>query len=225
MPPSLTVDTSRSPASSPIAGPRMMAIDRLHPSRFSLAVYGEPGLEVDDLMVSIQLHGILVPLVVAPEAGSKTFEVLSGHRRLACARALGLAVVPCEVRTLTTRTARRRAVLEYNRQRQKSFSQRMREADALEALLTSEARRNRLANLRQYAGSDVEINQDDRPSVGIPTLGAIRITHRVDGHPVREGEPMSPSPARSGSAARTSTARPAPSGGWPGRATSARGRA
>ena len=48
--------------------------------------------------------------------------------------ALGLPEVPCEVRTLRSRAARRRAVLEYNRQRRKTFSQLMREADALESL-------------------------------------------------------------------------------------------
>ena len=84
------------------------------------------------------------------EAGSEVYELVSGHRRLACARALGLTEVPCEVRALGSRTARRRAVLEYNRQRRKTFSQMMREADALEALLLAEARRSRLANLRQF---------------------------------------------------------------------------
>ena len=80
-------------------------------------------------------HGVLVPLVVVAEADTAVYELVSGHRRLACARALGLTEVPCEVRALGSRTARQRAVLEYNRQRRKTFSQMMREADALEALL------------------------------------------------------------------------------------------
>ena len=92
---------------------------------------------------------MLVPLVVARRA-RPGWEVLSGHRRLACARALGLAEVPCEVRDVRGRAARRLAVLEYNRQRRKTFSQMMREADALEALYADEARRRRRANLRQF---------------------------------------------------------------------------
>jgi len=76
--------------------------------------------------------------------------VLSGHRRLACARALGLVEVPCEVRDLRGRAARRLAVLEYNRQRRKTFSQLMREADALETLYAVEARKRRWTNLRQF---------------------------------------------------------------------------
>ena len=91
--------------------------------------------------------------------------------------------------------ARRRAVLEYNRQRRKTFSQMMREADALEALLEAEARRRRLANLRQFR----DRGRGRVPIVGIPTVGAVAPTPR--------------SAARSAWGARTSTARPAPSGG------------
>src|SRR5207244_1536652 len=93
--------------------------------------------------------GILVALVVAPGPGPRTWEVISGHRRLACARALGLAEVPCEVRPLAPGAARRRAILEFNRQRRKTFSQLMREADALEELWAVEANSRRLANLRR----------------------------------------------------------------------------
>ena len=49
--------------------------------------------------------------------------MISGHRRLACARLLELADLPCEVRTIDGEDDRRRAVLEYNRQRRKTFSQ------------------------------------------------------------------------------------------------------
>jgi ParB-like chromosome segregation protein Spo0J len=141
-----------------------IAVDRLRPSRFSLALYGDPAAEIDDLIASVRRHGVLVPLVVVPEAKASTFEVISGHRRLACARALGLAEVPCAVRTIRSRTARRRAVLEYNRQRRKSFSQWMREADALESLLAAEAHRSRLANLRQYRDGAVAERSERRNS-------------------------------------------------------------
>jgi hypothetical protein len=110
------------------------------------------------------VHGILVPLVVAPEGTA--WEVLSGHRRLACARRLGLPDVPCEVRPLRGRSERRLAVLEYNRQRRKTFSQLMREADALESLHSAAARRRRLANLRQFepeAEPSEGRNSDSRP--------------------------------------------------------------
>jgi ParB-like chromosome segregation protein Spo0J len=143
---------------------RPIAVDKIRPSPFSVAIYGDPAAEIDDLIESIRRHGVLVPLVVTAE--SEAYEVVSGHRRLACARAVGLTEVPCEVRALGSRTARRRAVLEYNRQRRKTFSQMMREADALEALLASEARRNRLANLRQFRAAVGDDAPDCRNSDG-----------------------------------------------------------
>ena len=75
--------------------------------------------------------------------------MISGHRRLACARTLGLTRVPCQVRPFRTDASRDLAVLEYNRQRQKTFSQLMREADALEELWATQANSRRLANLRR----------------------------------------------------------------------------
>jgi ParB family transcriptional regulator, chromosome partitioning protein len=143
-----------------------IAVDRLQPSAFSIAIYGDPAAEIDDLVASVRDHGVLVPLVVVAHSEAETYEVVSGHRRLACARALGLIELPCEVRILATEGARRRAILEYNRQRRKTFSQMMREADALETLLAAEARRNRLANLRQFRDGDEAGPTDRRNSDG-----------------------------------------------------------
>src|SRR5207248_10280081 len=110
-----------------------------------------------------------VALVVAPRAEPGTWEVISGHRRLACALTLGLTKVPCEVRLLPVGAARHHAILEYNRQRSKNFGQLMREADALEDLWKTAANARRLANLRRgrldsvksIAHSDC-LNSDDR---------------------------------------------------------------
>ena len=143
---------------------RAIPVAKLRPNPFSLATYGDPAAEVDDLIDGIRQQGILVPLVVV-RAGAG-WEVLSGHRRLACATALGLADVPCQVRDLPTGAARRKAVLEYNRQRRKTFSQMMREADALESLLAAAARRRQVATLRQNQDDpavDVRRDSDGRP--------------------------------------------------------------
>ncbi len=147
----------------PRAAPPTIGIDPacLKANAFSLSVYGDPSAEIDDLMPSVREHGVLVPLVVAapgPERG--TWEVISGHRRLACARALGLAEVPCQVRRLPRGTARQAAILEYNRQRRKTFSQLMREADALEEIWGSEAGARRLANLRRGCAGESDGSED-----------------------------------------------------------------
>jgi ParB family transcriptional regulator, chromosome partitioning protein len=122
---------------------------RLKPNHFSLSIYGDPTAEIDDLLPSVRDQGILVALVVAPGPEQGTWEVISGHRRLACAQTLDLTEVPCDVRHLPDGAERRRLILEYNRQRRKTFSQLMREADAIEKLWTAEANSRRLGNLRR----------------------------------------------------------------------------
>ncbi len=131
--------------------PRIITIPtgQLRPNCFSVSIYGDPAAEIDDLVPSISDHGILVPLVVAPTGTPHTWEVLSGHRRLACALALNLAEVPCEVRSLPPGRSRQWAILEYNRQRRKTFSQLMHEADAIERILEADAKSRRLGNLRK----------------------------------------------------------------------------
>ena len=131
----------------------------IEPSAFSLSIYGQPIAETDGLIDSIRTHGILVPLVVTPT--EQAWELISGHRRLACAQLLNLAEVPCEIQSIAT-DDRDRLVLEYNRQRRKTFSQSMREADAFESILTIEAEKRSRANLRQGINSPDRPNSDGR---------------------------------------------------------------
>src|SRR5262249_19127434 len=74
----------------------------------SLSVYGDPSEHLEDLMESIRTHGILVPLVVTAGSERGTWEILSGHRRWACALAMELDDVPCEVRVIDLEVSRRR---------------------------------------------------------------------------------------------------------------------
>jgi ParB-like chromosome segregation protein Spo0J len=132
----------------------------ISPNPFSLTIYGETVDEIDDLVESVRLHGVLVPLVVTPV--DSRWMVVSGHRRLACARRLELPEVPCEVRAIAGDDELQAAVLEYNRQRRKSFSHLMREADALDFILARKARNRRDANLRR--GTNLDDSSDCRNS-------------------------------------------------------------
>ncbi|MDR3633194.1 MAG: DNA methyltransferase [Isosphaeraceae bacterium] len=143
---------------------RSLPTAALYPSPFSLSLYGDPESEASDLIESVRAQGVLVPLVVTPHA--EGWEVISGHRRLACARALGLGEVPCEVREFGSPAAKKLAILEYNRQRRKTFSQLMREADALEELQVFEGQRRRFANLRQFQGPPTERPDSDARTGG-----------------------------------------------------------
>lgn len=141
--------TKQRPDSRRIAIP----LSQLKPNTFSLSIYGDPATDVDDLVPSIREFGILVPLTVAPSLRPDTWDVISGHRRLACAIVLGLPQVPCEIWDLPMGAVRQSAVLEFNRHRRKTFSQLMREATALEELWANDARSRSLANLRRGSAS------------------------------------------------------------------------
>ena len=144
---------------------RRIPVGKLRSNPFSLETYGDPAAEIDDLIDGIRQQGILVPLVVVRD--EEGWEVLSGHRRLACALALGLPDAPCQVRDVPPGSPRRRAVLEYNRQRRKTFSQMMREADALESLLSADARRRQVAALRQnHDEEDSTVRRDSDGRAG-----------------------------------------------------------
>ena len=133
-------------ASPPTSIARIATAD-ITPNQFSISIYGKTEAEIGDLIESIRVHGVLVPLVVTPS--KLGWEVISGHRRLACARLLGLSDLPCEIRSIEDEADRHRAILEYNRQRRKTFSQLMREADALESLLARRAKGRSQDNLRR----------------------------------------------------------------------------
>jgi ParB family transcriptional regulator, chromosome partitioning protein len=157
---------------------------RLHPNHFSLSIYGDPTAEIDDLLPSIRDHGILVALVVAPGQEQGTWEVISGHRRLACAQALDFIDVPCDVRHLPDGAERRRTILEYNRQRRKTFSQLMREADAIEKLWKVEASSRRLGNLRRGQIGPIPLDESDRRNSD--DRSAFQVS---DAHSAEEGLP------------------------------------
>ncbi|MDB5352865.1 MAG: putative transcriptional regulator [Planctomycetota bacterium] len=132
---------------------RPLPIRALRPNRFSVSLYGDPAAETDGLLESVRNRGVLVPLVVVRD-GDDAYEIVSGHRRMACALILGMDEVPGQVVKIAPGEDRRRAVLDYNRQRRKTFSQMMREADALEEIVKGEARRRQWANLAQNAGPE-----------------------------------------------------------------------
>src|SRR5947209_8006560 len=48
------------------------------------------------LLASVRKFGVLIPLLVGPEVNGGHV-IIDGHRRVACARLLGLPIVPCRV--------------------------------------------------------------------------------------------------------------------------------
>jgi hypothetical protein len=89
-------------------------------------IYGSFALDSDDdaqLLLSIKSKGILEPLVLSAD-----HVLLSGHRRLAAARYLGLTVVPVRIHDVVfealPKDERLKTLAAFNKQRDKSFNER-----------------------------------------------------------------------------------------------------
>ena len=67
---------------------------------------------LDELTASIQLHGLLEPLVVRRLAGQDRFEIVAGERRWRAAQRAGLHEVPVHVREVTDQSAFELALVE-----------------------------------------------------------------------------------------------------------------
>lgn len=65
------------------------------------------GVEKEQLMESIKTQGAIEPLIVRPSSffGSKKYEVISGHRRLAACKELGIDKIPVIIRDLSDEQA------------------------------------------------------------------------------------------------------------------------
>ena len=100
----------------------------LRPHPWSVAIYGDTAPDAAFLQ-SIQERGILMPLRVKADG-----TIISGHLRWAAAKQLGLETVPVELVEPGSDLEERQTILDFNRQRNKTFSQRMREGEALEAI-------------------------------------------------------------------------------------------
>ena len=62
------------------------------------------GEELDRLKESIEKSGVLVPVLVRPKEGS-SYEMISGHRRMAACKALGIPALPAVVKDLSDEEA------------------------------------------------------------------------------------------------------------------------
>lgn len=94
----------------------------------------------DDFVASVRQHGVLVPITITADG-----TVISGHSRRQAAIIAGQRTVPCIVSPLTDEDEIERALIEANRQREKTTEQKAREAAHLFAI------EERLAAKRQAA--------------------------------------------------------------------------
>lgn len=95
----------------------------LKPHPLNKEIYGDEHAD-PDLVESIRSKGILESIVIRDDN-----VILSGHRRWLAAKALNLDKVPCTLMPFSNPLDEEEALIEFNRQREKTFTQKMKESD------------------------------------------------------------------------------------------------
>ena len=124
----------------------------LKPNPVNVDVYGEE--EVDLVLVgSIKELGQLDPIVITAD---KT--IISGHRRWVALLALKDSGIKakCLYKHFETKLEEKEAIIECNRQREKSWIQTYNEVNLLKEIFAEKAELRRLANLKQNTTKDTE---------------------------------------------------------------------
>jgi len=87
-----------------------------HPKNDEL--YGDTTELPSTFVESVREKGVLEPLVITTDK-----QVISGHRRLSAAKEVGVESVPVRISEFETELAEREALIEFNRQREKTPGQ------------------------------------------------------------------------------------------------------
>jgi ParB family chromosome partitioning protein len=101
-------DTSHSPSRATLF---VCAIERIVPCR-TQPRQNFDAAALDELTASIQMHGLLEPLVVRRLPGEDRFEIVAGERRWRAAQRAGLHEVPVHVREVNEQSAFELALVE-----------------------------------------------------------------------------------------------------------------
>ena len=116
------------------SNPKYRDLEELSQHPLNQDVYGDLTLE-PDFIDSIEQHGILEPVLIKSDG-----TIISGHRRYTAASEVGLDEVPVREVSFDSDLEEREAVIHHNKQRTKTFSQKMREAMELEKIERQRAR-------------------------------------------------------------------------------------
>ena len=126
--------------------PETRKLSDLRENPKSVEIYGAD--DISDLLESIPGEGVLEPLVIKPDG-----TILSGHRRFRAAKQLvgegrvESDVVPCRVVDVRDETEEKDLIIQFNRQRKKTFEQMMKEAQVLEAVEKTKAEERQRSGL------------------------------------------------------------------------------
>src|ERR1022692_3683184 len=112
-------------------------ISELKANKFNSIVYGDEELP-EAFLEDIKKNGIFVPLSI-----KKDGTIISGHRRWRSSKELNIKTVPVNI--ITYKNENKEAIISFNNQREKTFSQRMKEAQQLEIIERERAQERKKA--------------------------------------------------------------------------------
>lgn len=133
-----------------------MRTKELRPHSENEKLYGSTAVDAE-FVASVTRLGILTPLLVTRDR-----RIISGHRRWLAAQKIGLAEVPVTVFSSDNELDIREAIVESNRQRQKTNEQVGREARLLLEVESERAKQRQLAQLNNVKNTVVLIQESDR---------------------------------------------------------------
>lgn len=119
-------------------------IERRHPEELEPhpeieRIYDDRDLDAEDdasFIESVREKGVLTPIIV-----DQNHRIISGHRRVEAAKRVGLETVPVTTRGFDSDLERLEQLIELNRQRDKTVTQKLREAETIERIERERARR------------------------------------------------------------------------------------
>lgn len=129
----------------------------LKPHKINLDIYGDEIADVD-LVESIREKGILEPIVILEDN-----TIISGHRRWFASMSLNLERVPCRSMSFSSELDENEALVEFNRQRSKTYSQRMNEAELLTSVYSERARLRQIELAGTRPNKDVDLVPTSAP--------------------------------------------------------------
>ena len=121
----------------------LKTIKELKPNKWNHGVYGSETLD-EAFIESIRNNGIREPLVIKNDG-----VIISGHKRYHAAIEIGLAEVPVRFEEYNSEVEEREAFIDYNRYREKTFSQLMSEAEFIEETERIKSKERQLAQLKR----------------------------------------------------------------------------
>jgi len=87
-----------------------LAVDLIDPNPHQPRVHFDHS-QLEELIASIQTHGVIQPIVVTPKAGGR-YELIAGERRLRASKIAGLESIPALVRTASEQQKLELALIE-----------------------------------------------------------------------------------------------------------------